>query len=78
MQSFGTIQTVLTFLVRSALDKQYIDHLENAVEQGIVSDDEESLISNVQSFHKMRQPLSERVFRFFQNDAVLQDLLRAR
>lgn len=78
MQSFGTFQTVFAFLIRSMLDKLYVEQLDNAVEQGTASDDEASLISNVRSFHRMRQTLCARVFRYFQNDGVLQDLWRAR
>ena len=78
MQSFETFQTIFSFLVRSMLDQQYVDDIDTAVEQGSVSEQVSALIADVRGFHKMRQTLCARVFRYFKKDDVLRELCRAR
>ena len=78
MQSFETFETVFAFLIRSVLDKQYVDEIDTSVEHGTASSEVSELIGDVRAFHKMRQTLCVRVFRHFQKNNVLETLCRAR
>lgn len=77
MQDFDTFKRIFCFFVRSKLEPKYVDSIDQQINANEAPAEIKTLVSDVQSFHGMRQNLCGHVLRHLHNHPVLHELITA-
>lgn len=78
MQTFDAFVNVYSFIVRSALDRNYVGAIDQSIEDGSASKDTKTLIQQVKAFHSMRATLCAGIRQHLGSTPLLRQLADAR
>ena len=77
MQRVEVFKDIYKFFIMCNLDPNYVTNIDAKIKRNEESEDTKQLIKNVQEFHKMRQTLCSKVFKFFNNHELLHKFIKA-
>jgi len=77
MHDFKIFQQIFKFFVDSKLNPDYVSRIDSQISSNEASPELKSLISEVKSFHGMRQQLCGRIFEHLHNHPILHEFIQS-
>lgn len=77
MQNFEIFERVFTFFVKSKLNEGYVQNIDEQIHDNVASKQLKQLITDVHTFHTMRQELCGKIFEHLNNHSLLHELIHS-